>query len=153
MDPKHRILQPMRPGGSSSWVMWPLMNPEFVAEAYAAERWFNRAHEIQVISSIEGVRQDNGSKRFEYHLSVTACTWPDFKVMRCNDQTARWAMVQFNFTDYVEDNHVPGGKTRNYWRPIAQNQDPSCHCFETEPKIVEDKGDYIWRHAPPSDDR
>lgn len=39
----------------------------------------------------------------------------------------------------------PNGIVRNYWRPIAENLSPVCHCVETEPKIVEDKGDYIWR--------
>lgn len=34
---------------------------------------------------------------------------------------------------------------KNYWRPVAENKSPVCHCTETEPKIAEDKGDFVWR--------
>lgn len=54
-------------------------------------------------------------------------------------------LKQFDAIGFTQDNHVPSGKVRNYWRPIAENANPVCHCVESEPKITEDKGDFVWR--------
>jgi hypothetical protein len=147
VDPRSQILQPFRPT-KGNWEQWD-PGAQLLATCYAVERYFNRAHEVQVITAIENVNQVKpGDSRFEYHISVTGVRWPDLKVFRCSNQVAQWVLEQFGFTDFAEDNHVAGGKARNYWRPIVEKQDPGCECFETEPTIVEDKGDYIWRHAP-----
>jgi hypothetical protein len=141
------IVQPLRPK-SRSWTNvtdWP-MNPELRARAYAIERWYNRAHEVQVISSIEVVSGE-GERRPEYHVSVSALPWRG-SPKRCSESLARWVLREFDFTDYAQDNHVPSGIVRNYWRPVAQNISPVCHCIDTEPRIIEDRGDYIWRAAP-----
>lgn len=45
-----------------------------------------------------------------------------------------------------EDNHVPHGKVRNFWRPVAELLvGKECECKAEEPVIREDKGDFIWR--------
>ena len=49
-----------------------------------------------------------------------------------------------------EDNHVPGGFVRNFWRPVADRfSGYECACVATEPAIVEDKGDFVWRGITP----
>lgn len=51
---------------------------------------------------------------------------------------------------WEEDNHVPYGIARNFWRPLAENLvGIECKCKEEEPAIVEDKGDYVWRYENP----
>lgn len=146
MDPKHRILQPIRPT-KGVWIQWEVSGA-LEQQCYAVERYYNQALEVQVITAIEALEQPDRSTRFEYHISVTGCRAQTHRVYRCSDQTAKCALEMFGFTNYAEDNHVPGGLARNYWRPVVETQDPGCECFDTEPKIIEDKGDYIWRHAP-----
>lgn len=145
VQPGQRILEPLRPK-SSSWKRYPLpIAPGHpLLRAYAVEYWYNRAHEVQVISSIESVSGEGPESRHEYHVSISRLPWMG-KPSRCPNHLARWVLKEFDFVDCSEDNHVPHGIARNYWRPVAENQSPVCHCVETEPKIVEDKGDYVWR--------
>jgi hypothetical protein len=43
-------------------------------------------------------------------------------------------------------NHVPSGRVRNFWRPVADHLSGyECPCVADEPAIREDKGDYVWR--------
>lgn len=144
--PAQRILQPLRPRGNG-WQQWDLslIAAELRARAYAIERWYNRAHEVQVLSSIESVSGESPEPRHEYHISISGLRYRAPRPHRCSESLARWVLKEFDFTDCAQDNHVPNGIVRNYWRPIAKNVSPVCHCVETEPKIVEDKGDYIWR--------
>lgn len=83
----------------------------------------------------------------EYHLSISHPVSPGVS-RRCDRNAARWVVRQFGLDGAKEDNHVPGGHVRNYWRPVA---DPmigrECLCVESEPAIVEDKGDFTWRGA------
>ena len=65
---------------------------------------------------------------------------------RCDTAAAKWVKRQFNLEDATEDNHVPGGVVRNFWRPVADNLSGyQCPCVKTEPAIREDKGDFVWR--------
>lgn len=84
----------------------------------------------------------------EYHLSISHPVSPGV-TRRCDRNAARWVLRQFGLEGAKEDNHVPGGQVRNWWRPVA---DPmvgrECLCVEDEPAIVEDKGDFTWRAAP-----
>jgi hypothetical protein len=136
------IVQPLRPKGKG-WEQWQVGNLELVRRAYAIERWYNRGQEVQVLSSIEMVSGE-GPDRPEFHLSISALPYMGH-VKRASESLARWVLKEFDFTDYAQDNHVPNGIVRNYWRPVAENKSPVCHCVESEPKIVEDKGDFIWR--------
>lgn len=121
---------------------------------YAIERWYNRSHQVQVVSSIENVQPEGGAEpRHEYHLSVSGLKNGAVRIYRVSDSRARWALRVFRFEGWFEDNHVPGGLVRNHWRPIA---DPLvgqvCVCVDTEPAIREMKGDYVWRGAPDTGD-
>jgi hypothetical protein len=81
----------------------------------------------------------------EYHLSISR-QHPTLGTRRCSSVEARWVLKQFRLEEATEDNHVPGGLVRNFWRPVA---DPmvgrECPCVEVENAIREDKGDYVWR--------
>lgn len=141
------IIQPLRPG--AGWQQWPVDVSTWPTRPYAIERWYNRLNEVQVISAIEVVKEIGRDDRPEYHLSISGLKYMAVKNHRCSDSLARWALKQFGLDGWEEDNHVPGGLVRNWWRPVA---DPlvgqECLCKETEPEIREDKGDYIWRDAP-----
>ncbi len=142
------IVKPLRPSGAG-WVQWPWIAPPGYEDLrpYAIERWYNRGHEVQVMSSIENVQPEaNVEARHEYHLSVSGVKFGANRIYRVSDSRARWAMREFRFDEFFEDNHVPGGLVRNYWRPVA---DPLvgqvCVCVEREPTMREMQGDYIWR--------
>jgi len=78
---------------------------------------------------------------FEYHISITK-----MGMKRCDSNEAKWVLRQFGLDGWEEDNHVPYGVARHFWRPVAENLvGLECKCKADEPEIVEDKGDYIWR--------
>lgn len=54
-------------------------------------------------------------------------------------------LKQWRITDFEEDNHVPNGKVRNYWKPFDPEA-KECRCKETEPPH-EETGGYVWREA------
>ena len=93
---------------------------------------------------MDGDRFDRGP---EYHLSISRQTPAGPR--RCTSEMARIVLRQFGLEGAEEDNHVPNGVVRNFWRPVA---DPlvglECECKDEEPAIVEDKGDFVWRPAP-----
>lgn len=143
------IIQPFRPKGGG-WVRWPAdwqnWNPGGFAP-YVIERWYNRGQELQVISAIERVNpEDVGGARLEYHLSVTGLKYRGPGPYRVSESRARFALKCFGFDGSTQDNHVPGGLARNYWRPVEDRlQGQECPCVETEPAMREMKGDYVWR--------
>jgi hypothetical protein len=48
--------------------------------------------------------------------------------------------------DSDEDNHVPGGFVRNFWKPVAEKLiGHVCPCKDNEPEMAENKGDFVWR--------
>lgn len=67
-------------------------------------------------------------------------------VRRCDSTEAKWVLNQFGLDGAEEDNHVPYGKVRNFWRTVAAPLiGLDCACKEEEPAFVEDKGDFVWR--------
>lgn len=65
---------------------------------------------------------------------------------RCTSADALWVLAEFDLLDAKEDNHVPGGKVRNWWRPVADHLSGyECPCTDEEPAVRENKGDYVWR--------
>jgi hypothetical protein len=131
------------------WVQWPVLHPDTRAAAADITRWYNRAHEVQVLSAVEVIGGEiAGIRRPEYHVSVSRLRWQADHNQRASDSLARWALKQFGFDGAEEDNHVPHGIVRNYFRPVAEPLiGQECACKETEPAIKEDRGDYIWRDA------
>lgn len=111
-----------------------------------ARAFFHAESSLAVISAVEFI-DDGKVDGPEYHLSISK-QHRTLGTRRCSSNEARWVLVQFGLEEAIEDNHVPGGLVRNFWRPVA---DPmvgrECLCIEGENAILEDKGDYIWRAA------
>lgn len=98
-----------------------------------------------VISSVEHPTPGQGEMDLgpEYHLSMTK------EGRRVSSSDARAIRGMFGLLDATEDNHVPFGLARHFWRPVADRfSGHVCPCQDSEPAIREDKGDFIWRPAP-----
>lgn len=111
----------------------------------AYEVWANYDAMLGVITSVEVAAEARGIAPLgpSYHVSISAFG------KRCSAADALWVLGQFDLADAKEDNHVPSGNCRNFWRYVADNLSGyDCPCAETEPTIHEDKGDYVWRGAP-----
>jgi hypothetical protein len=137
-------IQPKRPK-TSGWVPVPAWQQqkrhiELVCD-FPSEAWLHRSSGIYVISSVE-VAHDPGQPDLgpEYHLSMSR------NGGRCTSGDALWVLSCFDVSDAKEDNHVPNGIARNWWRPVADNLSGyECPCQDEEPAMREDKGDYVWR--------
>lgn len=51
---------------------------------------------------------------------------------------------QWGLEGWDEDNHVPNGRVRNYWRPVSTADPLVCPCKANE-EPFEEHGGYIWR--------
>lgn len=140
------IINPKRPKGGD-WVPRPAP-PQWVSMGYAAEAWLHPETNLCVISAVEVAEPEGGiSKGPEYHISISM-TKPGDRPQRCTSADAIWTLAQFDLLDAEEDNHVPDGKVRNFWRPVADSLvGLECACKDDEPAIREDKGEYVWRGA------
>ena len=117
---------------------------ELAVLGYPVEAWEHPSSGLFALSAVE-VAHDPGAPSLgpEYHLSVS------YSGERCTSADAAWALACFNLQDAKEDNHVPFGKVRNFWRPVADNLSGyECPCVDDEPAIRENRGDYVWRPAP-----
>lgn len=135
------IIQPKRPTGPQ-WRRADYWHPPapLAAIGYPIEAWENQALNLFVLSAVEVTNDPGDINGPQYHLSVTAFA------RRCTSHAAQIALRDFGLEDAKEDNHVPGGKARNFWRPVADHLSGfECPCVEEEPTMREDKGDYIWR--------
>lgn len=134
------IIRPKRPI-IEGWIQ-ESRPPAWVSLGYEAERWFHPASNLCVISAVEVAMDKDGIDRGpEYHVSISKGGR-----RRCSSQEARQVLKQFAIEGAEEDNHVPYGIVRNFWLPVAEGFiGMECACKESEPAIVEDKGDYVWR--------
>ncbi len=126
------IIKPLCPKGNS-WVeiSTDSLNFEYPTRAFQHK-------DLCVISAVEVADKKIG---FEYHISITKQG-----VARCDSNAAKWVLKQFGLEGWEEDNHVPYGVARHFWRPVAEKLvGMECKCKEDEPAIIEDKGDYVWR--------
>lgn len=128
----------------AGWRETPFDGAGFTAPTRA---FFHDASSLAVIAAVEFI-DDGKVDGPEYHLSISR-QHRTLGTRRCSSTEARWVLIQFGLDGALEDNHVPHGLVRNFWRPVA---DPmvgrDCRCVESENAIVEDKGDYVWRAAP-----
>lgn len=137
------IIKPKRPTGEG-WrraVWWQQPTHAFPVAGYPIEAW-EHPNGLFVLSAVEVTEVEPGSEELgpEYHISVSRMG------QRCSSAEALWAMAQFDLVDATEDNHVPSGCVRNFWRPVADRLSGyTCPCQDHEPAIHEDKGDYVWR--------
>ena len=140
------IIKPKRPIGKD-WrhaVQWKPA-PALAAMGYPVEAW-EHPNGLFVLSAVEVTEVETGSEALgpEYHISVSK------NGQRCSSAEAVWALNQFDLIDATEDNHVPSGRVRNFWRPVADRLSGyQCPCVAEEPAIREDKGDYVWRGVTP----
>ena len=135
-----KVLMPKGPG----WREIP-MDKRFTL-GYPS-RAFIHTSNLAVISSVEVASEPGMDKGFEYHVSISKQSTSGSG--RCTSNEACWVLKQFDLDGAEEDNHVPGGIVRNFWRPVANNLvGIECPCKEAEPEVKEDKGDFIWRPAP-----
>lgn len=136
------IINPKRPtkSGWSRSIGWKCP-PQLAAMGYPIEAWEHQ-NGMFVLSAVEVPTPEPGSEPLgpEYHVSVSNGGH------RCTSAEALWVLAQFDLTDATEDNHVPSGRVRNFWRPVADRLSGYvCPCQEHEPAMREDKGDYVWR--------
>lgn len=135
------IIQPLRPQANAGWVR--LTNPPaWVSLGFEAELWFHSETSLAVISAVEVAKDKDGIDRGpEYHISISVAGQA-----RCSSQQAKAVLASFGCEGAEEDNHVPHGIVRNFWRPVADRfVGLECACKADEPAIVEDRGDFIWR--------
>lgn len=112
--------------------------------AHPLRAWNYSAENIFAIIAVEFI-DDGKVDGPEFHLSISHPISPGV-VGRVNRNDSRWVLRQFGMEGSKEDNHVPDGKARNFWLPVAKSMiGRECPCVETENAIVEDRGDYVWR--------
>lgn len=133
------IIKPLAPKGNG-WREVPA--DQKYSMGYPLRVFFHDESGLAVMSAVETVlSEDLGA---EYHISISKQN--NGQIDRCDSQEAKWVLRQFNIEGAEEDNHVPYGKVRNFWRPVANNLvGLECKCKASEPEIKENKGDYIWR--------
>jgi hypothetical protein len=109
-------------------------------------RAFRHRSGIYVLSAVEVTATEGKvSKRPEYHISISRHL-KSGRMTRVDGNEAKWVLKQFGLEGAEEDNHVPNGRVRNWWRTVATPLiGLECECKESEPAIVEDRGDFIWR--------
>lgn len=136
------VIQPKQPS-APGWqrAAWWACPPQLAALGYPVEAWEHTQSGLFAMSAVEVAREpgkaDIGP---EYHLSVS------MNGQRCSSADALFVLAAFDLVDAKEDNHVPSGRVRNFWRPVADGLSGyECPCVEGEPAISEDKGDFVWR--------
>lgn len=135
IKPKRPIAQGWR---RATWWTPP---PQLRELGYPVEAWEHAESGLLVLSAVE-VASEPGKPSLgpEYHLSIS------LNGGRCPSSDAIFVLHAFGLTDAKEDNHIPGGFVRNYWRPVADHLSGyECNCIDDEPAIREDKGDFVWR--------
>lgn len=135
------IIKPMRPVAAG----WSGPVDMSAQHRWPTEAWFHVEHQLQVFSAVEVASDKEGLGPAEphYHISISRLV-RDHAPERCSLTHAMWALEQFNLPEALEDNHVPGGVVRNFWRPVADRLvGRECSCIATEEAVVE--GDYVWR--------
>ena len=137
------IIKALKPE-NKEWL--PLSPPSLAIEPIDVSAWFHKDG-FYCISAVESViPEGETSARPEYHLSFTRQSLRG--ILRVDSNDAQWILSQFGLEGWFEDNHVPFGKARNFWRPVNENLvGQICACVDDEPAIKENKGDYVWRPA------
>ena len=134
------IIQTLKPRNAA----WREMPPPNLPEAIAIRKWYHPELLFQAISAVEYIEEGEKAGP-EYHLSFSKFN-SNGGVKRVTTNEANWLLDQFGLEGAFEDNHVPGGVVRNFWRTVREDLvGLECACTDTENTIKEDKGDYVWR--------
>src|SRR4029077_6653007 len=140
-DGTRSVISVLRPKGSG-WRELP--SAKHLTMGYPSRIFYHVETGLAVISAVEVASDGKVDKGPKYHVSLSLER--DGKPFRCDSNQARWVLDQFGLEGSEEDNHVPHGVVRNFWRPVANRfVGLECDCKAEEPAIVEDKGDFIWR--------
>jgi hypothetical protein len=140
-DGTRSIVSVLRPKGRG-WRELPC-NKQFTM-GYPGRLFFHKETALAVISAVEVADDGKIDKGPEYHVSISKQTV--LGTSRCDSNEAKWVLEEFGLDGAEEDNHVPNGVVRNFWRPVANRfVGLECDCKAEEPAIVEDKGDFVWR--------
>lgn len=131
------VIQPKKPKGKA----WTFLGPINLDNRYDSFAWEHDSG-ITVISAVEVAYDENDiEKGPEYHISISKG-----RNVRCDRNESKFVLKEFDMLDADEDNHVPNGFVRNYWKPVNENLiGHICPCKDTEPAIKENKGDFVWR--------
>lgn len=142
------IIKPKRPI-SAGWCRLADPSAE-ITLGFAGESYFHPKSGLFVISAVEVAKDNHGVDIGPaYHISISQAGHLGVP-SRCTSGDAMWVLAAFDATEAEEDNHVPGGMVRNFWRPVADRLvGIECACKADEPAIREDKGDYVWRGVTP----
>lgn len=140
------IVQTLKPKGPG-WTEVPLGPGHTIVRMGGVVRCYRHKSSCIVVFSAVEVASDAVCDGPEYHLSISRQS--SGGVLRVDSNDARWVVQCFGCEGAREDNHVPYGKVRNFWRPVAGDWvGVRCVCEDEEPAIREDKGDFVWRAAP-----
>ena len=133
------VLRPKGPGWQE------VTMPSHYSAGYPCRAFIHEASNLGVMSAVEVISDENNGP--EYHISISKQAMPP---RRCDSNEAKWVLQQFDCEHgWDEDNHVPSGIVRNFWKIVAGSLTGNvCKCKGSEPAIREDKGDFIWRPAP-----
>jgi hypothetical protein len=136
------VLDPKRPQ-VQNWrrATWWTCPPQLAEMGYPVEAWEHPSSGLFCLSALEVAHEPaKPALGPEYHLSVS------MNGQRCTSVDAMFVLASFGLEDAKEDNHVPSGRVRHFWRPVADNLSGyECACVDDEPAIREDKGDFVWR--------
>lgn len=137
------IIKPKAPKGEG-WIYYGA-GPDLTGGGFEVQRWYYPDQGFFVLSAVEVAHDPNDiEKGPEYHVSLSNRKYGH--PVRVDRNGARFVLKAFGMEDADEDNHVPGGVVRNYWRPVAEKLvGHVCPCKDEEPAMVEDKGDFVWR--------
>ena len=138
----HDIIKPLQPTGKG-WSGGRDVRAQ-LRSGYPITQWWYGPLRLYVLSAVEVAMDTDGVHRGpEYHLSVSKQT-SMLQPSRCSAEEGQLVLQAFGLDGWEEDNHVPNGVVRNYWRAVAENMvGRECACKETEPKVVE--GDFEHR--------
>lgn len=135
------LISPKRPKGAWLHVVNPNAGP-LDAMGYPHVSWLHKETGLFAISAVEVMTPEEGELEIgpEYHLSIS------MSGQRCSTSDALFVLNAFDLLNAMEDNHVPSGRVRNFWMPVADRLSGyECPCTNAEPAMIEDKGDFVWR--------
>ena len=137
------IIDPLRPKDRAGWETAGDVR-HLLRSGYPVEQWYHPEKNLGILTAVEVAKDDDGIDRGpEWHISISKPR-PHGGMDRCSAEEAKWVLGQFGMDGAEEDNHVAGGKVRNFWRAVADRMvGLECACKENEPMIRE--GDFDWR--------
>lgn len=141
------VISPLVPKNPAEWVCLGDVR-ETIRSVYPAIAYQHPTYFLQVFSAVEVVNdpKERLPKGPEYHLSICRRVG-GARPTRCSAAEAAWVLEQFGLDGWEEDNHVPDGVVRNFWRPVAEPLiGIECECKDQENVVVE--GDFETRPLP-----